>query len=40
MKYCSEILLDIYACALFQSSEFFSINSNIMLSKIVMQSSK
>ena len=40
MKECSRISRDIYACALFQSSKFFSINSYIMFSKIVQESSK
>ena len=39
MKECSRILRDIYAIALFQSSRFFSINSN-MFPKIVQESSK
>ena len=40
MKECSRISRDIYTCALFQSSKFFSINSYIMFSKIVQESSK
>ena len=40
MKECSGISRDIYACTLFQSSKFFSINSNMMFSKIVQESSK
>ena len=40
MKECSEISHDIYACALFQFSKFFSINSDIMFSKTVQESSK
>ena len=40
MKECSRISRSIYACALFQSSKFFSINGNIMFSKIVLENSK
>ena len=40
MKECSGISRDIYACALFQSSKFFSINSNIMFFKTVQEGSK
>ena len=40
MKECSGIPRGIYACALFQSSKFFSINSKIMFSKIAKESSK
>ena len=40
MKDCSEISSDIYTCALFQSSKFFSVNTNIMFFKIVQGSSK
>ena len=40
MKECSGIPRGIYACASFQSSKFFYINSNIMFSKIAQESSK
>ena len=40
MKERSGISRDIYACALFQSSKYFSIHSKTMFSKIVQESFK
>ena len=40
MKESSGISRDIYACALFRSSKFFSVSSNITFSETVQESFK